>query len=180
MRGISEGEREQVRALVQQHEAALLRYALRITGDVESARDVVQDTFLKLWQVDRSRLEGGAAAWLYTVCRNRALDVVRKERRMNVLDPGGASPRPSDTASGATGEPSTTRIEALQVIATLPANQQEVVRLRFQGGLSYKEIGAVTGNSESNVGYLIHTAIKALRAQMDVTSATRAPERSGS
>ncbi len=180
MRGISEGDREQVQALVAQHEAALVRYALRITGDVESARDVVQDTFLKLWQVDRSGLEGGAAAWLYTVCRNRALDVVRKERRMNVFDPGGGMPRPPDPASDATGEPSTARVEALQVIATLPANQQEVVRLRFQGGLSYREIGAVTGNTESNVGYLIHTAIKALRAQMDVPSVARAPERSAS
>ena len=48
----------------------------------------------------------------------------------------------------------------------LPPNQQEVIRLKFQHGLSYKEISAVTGLSVSNVGYLLHVAIKRLRELM--------------
>jgi RNA polymerase sigma-70 factor (ECF subfamily) len=43
-----------------------------------------------------------------------------------------------------------------------------VVRLKFQHGLSYKEIAAVTELSVSNVGYLIHTAIKKLRTELGV------------
>jgi RNA polymerase sigma-70 factor (ECF subfamily) len=42
----------------------------------------VQDTFLKLWQTDPDTVNGRLAPWLYTVCRNRAVDVCRKERRM--------------------------------------------------------------------------------------------------
>ena len=56
----------------------------------------------------------------------------------------------------------------LQFIGRLSENQQEVVRLKFQEGLSYKEIAAVTELSVSNVGYLIHTAIKKLRADLGV------------
>jgi RNA polymerase sigma-70 factor (ECF subfamily) len=56
-----------------------------------------------------------------------------------------------------------TSARLLDLLATLPANQQEVVRLKFQSGLSYKEIAAVTELSVSNVGYLIHVALQALR-----------------
>ena len=55
---------------------------------------------------------------------------------------------------------------ALQALALLPENQQEVIRLRFQNGLSYKEIAGVTKLSVSNVGYLIHTGIKAIREKL--------------
>ncbi len=50
----------------------------------------------------------------------------------------------------------------------LSENQRDVVRLKFQNGLSYKEISAVTELSVSNVGYLIHTAIKSLRRDLQV------------
>ena len=51
----------------------------------------------------------------------------------------------------------------LQLLEGLPRKQQEVVRLKFQHGLSYREIAVVTGHSQGNVGFLIHTAIKTLR-----------------
>ena len=56
--------------------------------------------------------------------------------------------------------------EVLQLLGTLSENQQEVVRLKFQNGLSYQEISAVTNLTVSNVGFLIHTAIKSLRQQL--------------
>jgi RNA polymerase sigma-70 factor (ECF subfamily) len=45
----------------------------------------------------------------------------------------------------------------------LPENQREVVRLKFQNGMSYKEIATVTELTVSNVGFLIHTALATLR-----------------
>ena len=59
----------------------------------------------------------------------------------------------------------------LRLLAGLPPNQQEVVRLRFQSGLSYKEIAEVTRLSVTNVGFLIHTAIKTLREKLNAGSA---------
>ena len=50
----------------------------------------------------------------------------------------------------------------------LPENQQEVVRLKFQNGMSYREIATVTELSVSNVGFLLHAAIQALRARANV------------
>jgi DNA-directed RNA polymerase specialized sigma24 family protein len=50
------------------------------------------------------------------------------------------------------------------LLSTPPETEREVLFLKFQSGLSYREIGAVTGHSVSYVGYRIHTGIKALRA----------------
>jgi len=54
---------------------------------------------------------------------------------------------------------------ALRLIDRLPPNQQEVIRLKFQNGFSYKEISRITQLSVGNVGFLIHTAVKALRRE---------------
>ena len=60
----------------------------------------------------------------------------------------------------------------LRVLATLPMNQQEVVRLKFQAGLSYREISYITGLSVSNVGFLLHTALARLREHATADEAT--------
>lgn len=54
----------------------------------------------------------------------------------------------------------------LRMMSGLPANQQEVLRLKFQHSRSYREISSITGLSETNVGFLIHVGIKRLRELM--------------
>jgi RNA polymerase sigma factor (sigma-70 family) len=75
-----------VHAALRQYEGSLVRYAAQITGDLDRARDVVQDTFLRLCHEPQSKVEPHLAQWLFKVCRNRALDVLRKESRMKTLD----------------------------------------------------------------------------------------------
>jgi DNA-directed RNA polymerase specialized sigma24 family protein len=76
------GRADRVRSALERFEGPLTRYAASITGDIERARDVVQDTFVRLCDEEPGRLNGCLAQWLFTVCRNRALDVQRKEQRM--------------------------------------------------------------------------------------------------
>ena len=158
---------EWIRQALHRHEGPLVRYALGITGDLETARDVVQDTFLKLCSQDPASLEGRLAPWLFTVCRRRALDVLRKSHRMTPLSDVDLETRPD--ASPPPDVASDTREQthhALRLLSMLPVNQREVVRLKFQNQLSYEEIAAVTSLSVSNVGFLLHTALKTLRLRM--------------
>src|SRR6266700_6017863 len=67
------------------HEASLVRYANWILGDIESAREVVQETFLRLCKEQQSRVGAYLAQWLFTVCRNLAFDTRKKETRMTPL-----------------------------------------------------------------------------------------------
>jgi RNA polymerase sigma-70 factor (ECF subfamily) len=156
-----------VREALARFERPLLRYALRITGDVETAQDVVQDTFLKLCQADRAQIEGYLAPWLYRVCRNRALDVRKKEQRMQSVDPVILAEHPSSQPPpGAVAQGRETESLAREAFAELPENQQEVFRLKFQEHLSYKEISAVTGFPVTNVRYLIHISLKRVRERL--------------
>ncbi len=73
---------EFIKRALAQYESPLIRYALRLTGNLDRARDVVQDTFLKLCRQTPDSIDGNLARWLFTVCRNGAFDLQRKERRM--------------------------------------------------------------------------------------------------
>lgn len=153
-----------VRSVIDAYEAKLLRYAGDVVGPA-LARDVVQDTFLKLCREPRARVESHLAAWLFTVCRNGALEIKRKVRRLTPLEEQGYL---------ADAEPPGARLEQTQLLArmldcldALPERQRELVRLRFDGELSYKEIAHITGLSVSNVGFILHTAIAAMRKGLE-------------
>jgi len=149
---------------LEKHQSALICYARSITGDIESARDAVQETFLKLSRQDVHALKDRIAAWLFRVCRNCALDYKRKIIRMPSSSMNGwgeecdDQPNPSETALSKDDSSQVRRLANL-----LPENQRELVELKFSAGLSYREMSEVTGLSVSNVGFQLHDAIARLR-----------------
>ena len=163
------------RTVVTQYQATLTRYAARLLGDADRARDVVQDTFVRLIGPPRAEVDGHLAEWLFTVCRHRALDTLRKEGRMRRFDETHAArvvadaPRPGQTL-----ENEENHAAMLRLIGALPANEQEVIRLKFQNGFSYKEIARITEHSVNHVGVLLHNAIHRLRAGWESSEALKA------
>lgn len=164
-----DGERTKaavVTAALGRYEGPLTRYAARITGDADRARDVVQETFLRLWKAGPAGPDH-LPEWLFTVCRNRALDVRRKEKRMNMMtDAQTVAVADAGAAPPALAERRETARTALELLAAMPENQQEVVRLKFAHGFTYRQIAGITGLSATNVGFLIHKAIAALREKL--------------
>ena len=170
-------------ALLDRYERTLIRYACSIVGDLDSARDVVQETFIKVAQEkmpgaecgmrnegrDSERVNGErlpaphSEAWLFTVTRNGALDHVRKHSRIIPMslpdDRPCAGPGPSDTIEQRENADS-----IFHLLDALSPNQREVIRLKFQNDLSYREIADVTKLSVTNIGFLLHTGLKKLRA----------------
>jgi RNA polymerase sigma factor (sigma-70 family) len=166
----TEDSGEWIRAAVRQYERQLVAYAAHLAGDSERARDIVQEAFVRLCSQDRAKLEFHVAEWLFRVCRNLAIDIRRKEKRMNLLSQeqsdflGSAEPEPGEAVERDDSFASVTREMKL-----LPKNQQEVIRLKFQHGLSYKEISTVTNLTVTNVGFLIHTGLKSLRERFSAS-----------
>lgn len=150
---------EALAELIARYERPLLQYTRRLVGDAEQAKDVVQEAFLRLVK-DGPTDEDHARAWLYTVCRNLAFDQKRQERRVQTPLELSKTDPPTVTELLVQKEEG---VAVQQLLLLLPANQREVVRLKFQAGLSYKEIAAVTALSVSNVGFLLHVALKTLR-----------------
>ena len=154
-----------IREALGRHERELVAYALRLTGDLDRARDVVQDTFLELCERPRAEVEPKLAAWLFTVCRNRALDARKKEGRMGpITDDRGTRSTGTDPARRLEEEDTSTRI--LHELGELPEREREVLRLKFHNGFAYREIADITGLSVANVGYLMHCGLKTLRSRL--------------
>src|SRR6185312_16386555 len=149
--------------LVAEQRAPLTRYAARLLGDPDRARDVAQDVFIKLLVQPAAAVDGHAIEWLFTVCRHRSFDILRKEGRMKPWEHEqletlpAAEPPPAQAAEAAEA-----KAALLRLVSGLPPKQQEAVRLKFQNGFSYKEIARITDSSVSAVGFLIHTALARL------------------
>jgi len=156
-----------VAGVLERFESPLTTYARRLVGDEHVARDVVQDVFLRLCAQERAAIEPFLAPWLYRVCRNRAIDEQRKGRPMTPVDTSTL-----DATAGPTAEvdaPAEARDQfalALAEVAILPGPVQEVIRLKFAHGLSYREIAEVTGLSVSHVGVRIHEGMTILRRRL--------------
>ncbi|MFC1672031.1 RNA polymerase sigma factor [Planctomycetota bacterium] len=156
-----------VQTAVEEFEKSLVSYAAHIVGDHERARDVVQETFLRLCKEDTSSVEDHLAPWLFTVCRNLALDVARKEARMKPMTDTRAEMSTGDgSPPSAVLETKESINKVLEVVESLPVKQQEALRLKFQQGLRYRQIADVMETSVSNVGVLIHTGINTVRGKL--------------
>jgi RNA polymerase sigma-70 factor (ECF subfamily) len=149
-------------AIVDQHETALLRYAGRIVNDPTSAQDVVQNVFIKLFrhwngQAPAENMKG----WLFRVAHNEAVDHVRRESRLHTLHQHHAEER-SDDAAPAANDTEERKSQVLRHLSQLTPPEQQVVLLRMQEGMSYREIAQITGRSEGNIGNILHHAVKKL------------------
>ena len=165
-------ERPRLLAALDRFERPLITFAKSLCGDLETARDAVQDTFLSLARHPPDGDVESLAPWLFTVCRNRLASLQRKNQRLipmesltlpETTDP---APGPSDAA-----ENRETSSQLTRLIATLPARQQELLRLKFHSDLSYRDIATATGLSVSNVGTLLHQALETLRRKYLATEA---------
>lgn len=154
------------------HEPALLRYAARLLRNAEAAQDVVQDTFIRLHRNWGPRFQGGdhVAHWLYRTAHNCAVDFIRRESRLKKLhDTAAVEPAVGlETVAPPQGpDPAEERRQlALEHLAGLEPPERQVLLLRLQEGLSYRDISRVTGRSEGNVGCLLHHATKKLTASL--------------
>jgi RNA polymerase sigma-70 factor (ECF subfamily) len=173
-----EMRREWVLAALDQYEVRLLRYALRLlSGDLDAARDAVQHAFLKLCGESRNATEGvpysadRLAAWLFRVCRNRAVDHLRQTGReqsagwaVPTNDETVGSAHPTDRQPGPAEATESSELAAClrELVAELPPAQREALDLWCEG-FSYREIAEITSRQEGHVRVLVHRGLTALR-----------------
>lgn len=158
-------------------ESPLLSYALRLVRELGVAEDVVQEAFMKLHAQFEEVRE--PRRWLYRTVHNLALSHQRHADKIVPLNlPAGegtqsvtdfADPQPLPDEQIA-------RWEGIGLVRlsleTLDDRSRELVRLKFNEDLSYKEISTRTGLTVGHVGYLLHHALKAIAAELAKTGVT--------
>lgn len=167
--------RQALNDAIARYHRPLVSYALSQTGNLQRAQDAAQDTLLRLCQQSAEQLEHDIlprlAPWLFTVCRNAVIDLHRKESRMTTPGSSQDALATAELSPDDHAEAHDQQDHLLSLVASLPSHQREVVQLRFQGNLAYKEIAEVTGHSVSYVGVLLHDAIQSLRQQLTTLNA---------
>ena len=160
--------RKSIAQAVAAHERALVAYVAHLLRSTEAARDVVQEAFARLWEQQSGERPRDVLLpeWLFAVSRNLAIDRLRRDRRtrerpMSTLDVESTTDRPTLRLAQADEHR-----RAIDLLAALPPRQQEAIRLKFQGELSYAQIAAAMRTSENNVAVLIHLGLRRLREQM--------------
>jgi RNA polymerase sigma factor (sigma-70 family) len=152
---------------VRVYEPRLLRFLGKMVP-LSIAREIVQETFIKLLKEDFGVIRNHTAEWLFTVCRNSVRDHVRREGLVPVSSTSALtvvdqSPLPLDAIE------TRQQLELVRAsIHRLPSIEQEVIRLKFQEGFSYKEINRITGHSVSYIGVLIYQAVQKIRGELSM------------
>lgn len=163
--------RETIEELFAALESPLLAYALRWVGERGPAEDITQEAFLRLHSQLAEVRE--PRRWLYRTVHNLALNHRREADKILPFaapaddgaeaDPEGPDPAPLP-------DEEFSRREGIGMVraglAALDERSREVVQLKFNEELSYREIGERTGLEPGHVGYLLHHALKALATEL--------------
>jgi RNA polymerase sigma-70 factor (ECF subfamily) len=166
------GRDDSFEELVRRYQRPLVSYVYRMTGNYESALDLTQEVFIKVYgSLARYRPEYKFSTWIYRIAHNTAIDHLRRhstrEQELEVATPEGDTYEKPYASSAPTPEENSVRAERRaeieDVIGSLPASYRELIVLRHAHDLSYDEIAEVTGLPLGTVKNRIFRAREAMR-----------------
>lgn len=148
----------EIELLYRQHGAALLLFALAMTGERSRAQDAVHHVFVKLLETGDLRRAGNKKAYLFGCVRNAILNERKRQDRQRPLDDSAwFSPPDQDYA----GEQNLRR-----ALATLPDDQRQVVVLHVWGELTFSQIGDLLAIDSNTAASRYRYALRKLREAM--------------
>lgn len=161
---IADGDRDALAQAYLQHKDAVYAFALSILRDAIAAEDVMQETFLRLWNAAGTYVPRGhsARAWILGIAKNTALKHLRAARKTAVSLED--CPETADTLDPflAAEDRIVTRI----VMAKLAPEERQIVVLHAVAGMKHREIAALLGKPLSTVLNKYRRALKKLNAYL--------------
>jgi RNA polymerase sigma-70 factor (ECF subfamily) len=165
VRRVLAGQTDDFRVLVDRHQQSIFRFALGLLGNWEEAQDVTQEAFLaafaNLSGYDSSR--AGFSTWLFTIARNRCLNLL-KQRRPIALD------EPDSISDVTSADPIVSQELSQQLdraLAALPVEQRSAFVLAEIENLRYAEIARIERTSLGTVKSRIHRAKQRLQSLLE-------------
>jgi RNA polymerase sigma-70 factor (ECF subfamily) len=169
------GHAESLGVLVARWEGPLFRFVSRLVERPDDARDVCQETFLRILDKAEAFRDGARfSTWMYQIALNLCRDQSRRKRRwgrLMIAEPASGVETPREHAAPAT--PATNPAAAYEhserqgavrrALSALPAEQREVLLLKEYEGLKFREIADVLGVAESTVKSRMYAGLDAMR-----------------
>ena len=165
----SRGDRDRFRSLYDATAPKLFALVLRITRNRAIAEEVLQETYVKVWQhAERFSPEAGKPmAWLATIARNRAIDRLRSERFDRFKDPGEDGMDILERIAADQGTEPGDRESVRHCLGELDDEARRCVVLAYCSGHSREELADEFNRPVGTIKTLLHRTIKLLRACME-------------
>jgi RNA polymerase sigma-70 factor (ECF subfamily) len=175
---IQAGDRESFATLYERYFDRVYGYLRTAVNDRHEAEDLAQQVFMEVAEAlpRYERRSQPFRAWLFKIVRNRAIDHLRRGGRLEVTDPSEIDRRREEAQEDQElvwllGWISDEDLQFL--FSRLPADQRQVLLMRFEEGLTSAEIGRALGRTDKSVRMLQHRALKFLRDRL--TAMGRSP-----
>jgi RNA polymerase sigma-70 factor, ECF subfamily len=162
------GDESALEALYTRYGGLVFTLALRIVGDPELAREVLQDTFLRSWD-GRAAYDSGRGRvpwWLMGIARNRAIDILRSrphQARLREQKQAASGAPARQTADSETADTVALRRTVTQALAALTDVQREAIELAYYRGLTQVEIAHYLGQPLGTIKSRTRDAMERLR-----------------
>lgn len=143
----------------------IYRYIFHRVNNAHDAEDLTAQVFVAAWEsLPNYQERGFFTAWLFSIARHKVRDFQRKHKiDLPLESPQEKTTNNPDPLLQIEIEETLSHLKGM--IAGLPSEQQELLRLRFAGGLTYRQIGALTGKSEAAIKMSISRLLDQLRAE---------------
>jgi RNA polymerase sigma-70 factor, ECF subfamily len=146
---------------------AIFRFCLMKTSNKEQAEDLVQETFMRLWQSLRDGKEmQNVRAYLYTIANNLVTDWYRKRKpeSLTALEEKGFEAK---DVTSETPLREAEHAEVLRLVEQLDEGDRAVLLMRFIEGIEPREIAEMLGESANVISVRIHRALKRVRQSIE-------------
>ena len=142
----------------------IYRHIYYRTSNIEDARDMTQEVFIKAWQAlpRYKRSKTPFLGWLFTISHNRVIDYYRTKKDYAYLD-NEIIMEDCEGSPEKLVEAQFDQQEVRRAILQLPEEQQQVILMSFIEGFEYREIAAALNKTEGNIRVIVHRALKKMR-----------------
>lgn len=158
------GDTEAFGRLYDTYADRIYRHIYYRTSNIEDARDLTQEVFVKAWQAlpKFKQTKTPFLGWLFTISHNRVIDYYRTRKNHAYLNEA-IDMEDNKRSPETLLEDQFTQQEVRRAILQLPEDQQQVILMSFIEGFEYREIASALNKSEGNVRVIVHRALKKMR-----------------
>ncbi|MHC4154045.1 MAG: RNA polymerase sigma factor [Planctomycetota bacterium] len=165
LRGLRAGRKDALRRIYQKYIDDLLKVAISLLSDIQSAEDCLHDVFVDFaGAVDGLMIHSNLKSYLISCVANRARDQLRKRTRQSKCQPEQLCSPPMSTSPTKQLIDAEESVRVFEALAELPYQQREVFLLHVQGQMRFREIAGLLGVSINSVQSRYRYAIEKLQA----------------
>ena len=163
MKSIKAGDKSALRVIYEEYVGYIYSIVYQVIMNKQDAEDVTSEFFIKLWKLaDNYRSGKGHRAWMATIARNMAIDLLRKNKREILTEDFTDSYSENASQEDVEGQV-VTDVSLKEALDTLKPAEREIVNLKIMGELTFQEIADILKQPMGTVTWRYQSAVKKLR-----------------